>query len=136
MTACKAADQCVARMAPLVVVRFDQPHEFVAELRARGPTVEPLVRLTLVGLTRRGYRGSPLPGQDLWVHAGYLRRTGDLVQLVTLERFVGAWRDAAELDARTEQRANQVLQFIRASAAALGVELVAGRYEAAHQKSW
>ena len=135
MTACRASDQCVARMAPLVVVRFDQPHEFVAELRARGPTVEPLVRLSLVGLTRRGYRGSPLPGQDLWLYAGYLRRTGGLVQLVTLERFVGAWFDAAELDVPTEQRANQVLQFIRASATAIGLEVVAGRYEAAHQKS-
>jgi hypothetical protein len=72
-------------------VRFSRPVEFVAELRARGPTPEPLVRLTV--RTRRGrYRnGTPLPFQELLMHASYLRQIGGIMYLVTLEYGVGTW---------------------------------------------
>lgn len=62
------------------------------------------------------------------MHASYLRRTGEVVQLVTLECDVGAWHGVPELDAQTEQRANQVLELVRAAAAAAGLEVAPKRY--------
>ena len=126
MTARTASDQRPARTA-LVSVRFSRPREFVAELQARGPTLEPLVRLSRIGRQRR-LQGRLLSGQELWVHASYLRRTDDVVHLVTLECDVGAWHGVPELDAQTEQRADEVLELVRAAAGAAGLEVASGRY--------
>ena len=127
MTGGTASDQCPVPAAQ-VSVRFNQPREFVAELQARGPTLEPLVRLTLVGRRGQFRDGTPLPVQELSVHAGYLRRTGEVVQLVTLDHFVGDWWGIPEQDARTQERADQVLELVRAAAEAAGLEVAPGRY--------
>jgi hypothetical protein len=124
-----ASDQCPAPTAQ-VSVRFNQPSEFVAELQARGPNLEPLVRLTLVGRRGQLRDGTPLPVQELSVHASYLRRTAEVVQLVTLETFVGDWWGIPDQDARTQERADQVLDLVRAAAEAAGLEVAAGRYVA------
>jgi len=126
MTIGTTPDQCPAPTA-LVSVRFSQPREFVAELQARGPTLEPLVRLTLVGRSRR-LQGRLLSGQELWAHASYLRRTENLVHLVMLECDVGAWQGVPELDVQTQQRADQVLELVRTAAKTAGLEVAPGRY--------
>src|SRR5947209_8536241 len=105
----------------LVSVRFSRPREFVTELQARGPTLEPLVRLSLVGRTRRSRHGTPLSAQDLSVHASYLRQTGEVVQLVTLACAVGAWWGIPGQDAQTQQRLDQVLELVRAAAESAGL---------------
>ena len=126
MTGGTTSDQYPVPIAQ-VGVCFNQPREFVAELQARGPNLEPLVRLTLVGRSRR-LRGQLLSGQELWAHASYLRRTGNVVHLVTLECDVGAWHGVPELDAQTEQRADEVRELVRAAAGAAGLEVASGRY--------
>jgi hypothetical protein len=129
MTVGTASDQCPVP-TPQVSVRFNQPSEFVAELQARGPNLEPLVRLTLVGRRGQLRDGTPLPVQELSVHASYLRRTGKVVQLVTLETFVGEWWGITEQNARTQERVDQVLELVRGAAVAASLEVAAGRYVA------
>ena len=126
MTARPAADQGLGRTV-LVSVRFTRPREFVAELQARGPAPEPLVRLTHLLRPRRLGRRL-LSSQELVVHASYLRRTDTIVHLVTLECLAGIWQGVPELDVQTEQQATQVRELVRATAAAAGLETAPGRY--------
>jgi hypothetical protein len=130
MTLGTASGQCSVPTAQ-VNVRFNQPAEFVAELQARGPNLEPLVRLTLVGRRGQLRDGTPLPIQELLVQASYLRRTGEILQLVTLETFVGEWWGIPEQDAQTKERADQVMELVRDAVVATGLEVATGRYMAA-----
>ena len=74
---------------PLVRVLFSTTGEFVRELRARGPNVEPVVRATLT------WAPDPAgaPAYDVSVVATYLRRVGpDVVALTELRHYAGvAW---------------------------------------------
>ena len=126
MTARPVSDQGCAAKA-LVSVRFTRPREFVAELQARGPAPEPLVRLTRL-LQPRRFHGRLLTSQELVVHASYLRRTDTIVHLVTLECVAGIWQGVPELDVQTEQQATQVRELVRATASAASLEVAPGRY--------
>src|SRR3712207_7400323 len=55
--------------------------------------------------------------------------------LVTLECDVGAWHGVPELDAQTQQRADQVLELVRSAARVMGFEVAAGRYRSEEHTS-
>src|SRR4051812_31798902 len=93
-----AGDRGVTDPRPLVV-HFSNPDEFLAELRARGPNLEPVVRITF--RWTRDESGAPLV--HLTLLANYLRRLGDdpgggvVVSIVHLGRYVGAvWEEGRD----------------------------------------
>src|SRR5262245_12694443 len=93
-----AASSGVYGARPLAV-HFSNPDEFLAELRAREPNLEPVVRITF--RWTRDESGAPLV--HLTVFANYLRRLGDdpgggvVVSIVHLGRYVGAvWEEGRD----------------------------------------
>ena len=122
--------QTSSRAAPhLLRVRFNNPAEFAAELRARGPNLEPVVRLTY----RWAADANGLPLRHLSVVAGYLRRLpGGTVVATELVHYAGeVWRGLhEEASQRCQQRADGVRDHVARAAQELGLEVSAGVYTA------
>jgi len=112
---------------PVLRVRFSDPDEFAAELRARDPDVEKVVRVAF--RWRRDPQG--LPCRHLSVVAGYLRsaREGVLV-LSELVYYAGEVWDGLneEVSARTRERAEHARQVVARAADEQFVKLAAGVY--------
>jgi hypothetical protein len=68
----------------LLKVAFSQPDEFLDELRARPPDVEPVVRITGLWRSTAHY-----PLQHLYVVATYLRAAGGTPRVVELRHYLG-----------------------------------------------
>jgi hypothetical protein len=115
-----------------MIVRYTRVDEFVAELRRRPPNVDGLVRCTQV------VRPTELaPIALLIAEAGYLRvgRTehGPVVVPVVLRAPCGElWPEEFEQrrNRAVRDRADAMLDRVRAAAADLGLEVAGGRIEA------
>ena len=115
--------------ALIVGVQFGNLETFCEELAARGPNVEPVVRICQQ--VRRGHSEDhgPLPLEHVFGHVSYLRRSGDVLQILALHLYVGqrwmaaeATPDGAELQARI----NAVYDRVREHCQRLGYVLVDG----------
>ena len=112
---------------PRVRLAFSTTAEFVAELRARGPNVEPLVRATLWWV--RDPAGAPL--HELYVVATYLRRIApDVVALTELRHHAGTvWIESEGAPAPpAEQLARRLLATVEDAARELGAAVGRGAY--------
>ena len=114
-----------------LVVHFSNPEEFLAELRERGPNLEPVVRITF--RWTRDESGAPLV--HLTLLANYLRRLGDdpatgVVSIVHLGRYVGAvWEEGRdEVSDRCRAEADRLRSELTQAAEALGLRVGAGTY--------
>jgi hypothetical protein len=127
--AAEAAVPDEAPRAPVRRVRFVDPDEFVRELKARGPDVEPVVRLT------RRWRPDPagLPLRHLSVAAGYARRARGALVLYELDHYAGeVWQGLnGDASRRTLERARRTHGVVERAARGLGLEVAAGVYDAA-----
>jgi hypothetical protein len=120
-----------ARHGPPRVVRvaFSSPDEFLHELLARGPNVEPVLRTTL--RWQRDSDGAPL--HHLSVVATYLRRIAcDVVAVTELQHYVGpVW---SRLDDPASERcrasAQALLAVLESASRDLGVARAPGVYHA------
>ena len=127
-----AASETLHYGGPTVIVRYTRVDEFIAELRRRPPNVDGLVRCTLV------VRPTELaPIALLIAEAGYLRvgRTehGPVVIPIVLRAPCGElWPEEFEQrqNRAVRDRADAILDQVRAAAAALGPEVAGGRIEA------
>jgi hypothetical protein len=120
-----AAQPAAQPASGTVLVAFSNPDEFAEELNARGPNVEPVLRLTFRWAADRD--GGPLT--DLWVAASYLRRLdAGALAIVRLSHYVGAvWNERDDAPSRrVRERADQVRASIRRAAEAVGIEVRAG----------
>ena len=117
-----------------LVVRFSNPEEFLAELRERGPNLEPVVRITF--RWTRDESGAPLI--HLTLLANYLRWLGQLgddparavVSVVHLGRYVGAvWEEGRdEVSDRCRAEADRLRTELAQAAQALGFQVGGGTY--------
>ena len=113
----------------VVRVQFGNLETFCAELAARGPNLEPVVRICQQ--VRRGQddtRG-PLPVEHVFGHVTYVRRTADVLQLTMLHLFLGqrwAYADAMPDRAEVQARIDQLYDRIRDVCQRLGYTLVDG----------
>ena len=74
---------------PIVTIQFGNLDTFCDELAARGPNIEPVVRICQQ--VRRGESDShgPLPIEHVFGHVSYLRRTADVLQVIVLHLYLG-----------------------------------------------
>jgi hypothetical protein len=132
----KSEDALAGRAEPRLLVRFSSPAEFAAELRARGPNVEPVVRLTFRWTAASGAlplqaASGALPLHHLSVVASYLRRLSDGALVVhELTHYAGdIWRgiptDGSE---RSRARASEARDLVARTAEELGLDVCAGVY--------
>jgi hypothetical protein len=109
----------------VIKVRFNQPDEFIAEMRARGPNVEGLVRVTGMHEMTRTF-----PIGHLYVFATYVRRVGDVEQLVELRHYCGQVVGGPKRhDDAATTRADVVSDQLRAAIEEAGHQYAAGTYE-------
>ena len=116
-------------------VEFSDPTEFLDDLRARGPNLEPLVRVTFRKSSDPG--GAPIT--HLTLLASYLRHIdsgepSSVVEVVELARFVGSvW--AAGIDdpesAQARRQADQLRAALTTAIEELGYRVGGGTYLAA-----
>jgi hypothetical protein len=111
----------------VIRVTFSSPDEFLQELLARGPNVEPVLRATL--------RWSPdpqgAPFHDVTVVATYLRRVAaDLVAVTELRHYVGAvWTGLDDPGSRRcRAGARALLAVLDSAARDLGLNRADGVY--------
>jgi uncharacterized protein YndB with AHSA1/START domain len=122
-----AAMAAMAERGSHLLVRFSSPSEFAAELRARGPNVEPVVRLTY----RWAAGAGGLPVRHLSVVAGYVRRlAGGTVVVQELVHHAGdVWPGIATAGSeRARARAEEAHEVVARTARELGLEVSAGTY--------
>lgn len=112
---------------------FSSHEEFLDELRARGPNLEPVVRVTYRHTADR----SGAPFTHLTVLATYLRRIDDagpvpVVAVVQLAEYVGStWPGLADEESREcRERAEDVRAAITQVADELGYQAAPGVYAA------
>src|SRR5688500_14129441 len=114
-------DRSESERRPVLRVRFGDPEEFARELRARGPDVEAVVRLT------RRWRDDAhhLPLRHLAVVAGYVRRACGALVLYELVHYAGeVWQGMNEDASRqTLARAQRARDVVARAADERGVEL-------------
>ena len=120
-------------------LRFSVPAEFLAELEARPPNVDGVLRAT------REYQRSQMISclQRVSVVATYLRAEsprdgfpGREVYVVELRSFVGEYLASPAQDEQTEktrQRGDELLARLEAAAKEQGLEYRAGIYEPAER---
>jgi hypothetical protein len=115
--------------SPIVKVQFGSLDRFCEELAARGPNVEPVVRICQQVRAGQSDTHGPLLVEHVFGHASYLRQTADALHLTVLHLYLGQrWihatntPDRAELHARVDERYDRV----RSTRQALGLTLVDG----------
>ena len=117
----------LAQRHQVLRVHFTSAQEFVCELKAAGPDVEPVVRLTF--RSRRDPEGPPR--RHLSVVAGYLRqaRPGVLV-LYELVHYAGEVWDGLDesLSAQTFARASRAYDAVARAADEQSIRRAAGVY--------
>ena len=110
---------------PRVRVAFSTTGDFLAELRARGPNVESLVRATLWWVPDPA--GAPM--HELYVVATYLRRIApDVVAITELRHHAGTvWIESDTAPAQpSEQLARRLLGTVEDAARDLGAAVGRG----------
>ena len=115
--------------APVVGVQFGNLETFCDELAARGPNVEPVVRICQQLRQGQSDTLGPLPIQHVFGHVSYLRRTADVLQVTTLHLYLGqrwAYPDATPDRAEVQARIDQLYDRIRGACQSLGYTLVDG----------
>src|SRR5919201_1170736 len=92
---------------PLIInVQFGNLDTFCDELAARGPNVEPVVRICQQVRNAQSDTYGPLPIEHVFGHVSFLRRTPDLLQVTVLHFYLGQrWIYADNTPDRTEVRA-------------------------------
>ena len=112
---------------PVVRVTFSNPDEFLQELLARGPNVEPVLRTTLWWTPHLD--GAPI--HDVAVVASYLHRAAaDVVAVVELQRHVGeVWTGLESPGSRRcRASARALLAVLDSAARDLGLGRASGVY--------
>jgi hypothetical protein len=114
---------------PIVTIQFGNLDTFCDELAARGPNIEPVVRICQQ--VRRGESDShgPLPIEHVFGHVSYLRRTADVLQVSVLHLYLGqrwAYADQTPDRAEVKVRLDEVYDRVRERCATLGYALVDG----------
>ena len=107
-------------------VSFNSIQEFIAELQQHPPNVDSVVRLT------KSYRSSAVSPNiyEISLIAGYLRRTGQVVQVIELNHYCGEhWPHNDAMNDKVSGRADGFLEFIETKAKELGWTIGAGAYE-------
>lgn len=107
-----------------MTLRFNAVDEFLDELRAAGPNVEPVLRLTT-----RFRRNGGVPIVGLAVLASYLREVSGQVLCVSLVAEVGSQFPGGPMDNDTAVRRDHVYEQLREAATSLSLEIRAGSYE-------
>jgi hypothetical protein len=115
--------------SPIVSIRFGNLDTFCEELAARGPNIEPVVRICQQ--VRRGHSEDlgPLPLEHVFGHVSYLRRTEYVLQVTALHLYLGQrWAYPDPTPDRTEvtARVDQLYDRMRERCQALGYALVDG----------
>jgi hypothetical protein len=92
--------------APLMVsVQFGSLDTFCDELGARGPNVEPVVRICQQIRLAHSDTQAVLPIEHVFGHVSYLRRNGDVLQVTALHLYVGQrWATLMALLTRPKSR--------------------------------
>jgi hypothetical protein len=113
-----------------ILVRFGSPEEFLAELGARGPDVEPVVRLTRRFLPARSDTYGPLPYSHVQVVASYLRGWGGEVRIVELATYCGQrWPGLpGPTNDGTDAMSDRIMALVQGRAESLGYAVAAGVY--------
>ena len=115
--------------AAVVGVQFGNLETFCDELAARGPNVEPVVRICQQLRQGQSDTLGPLPIQHVFGHVSYLRRTADVLQVTTLHLYLGqrwAYPDATPDRAEVQARIDQLYDRVRGACQSLGYTLVDG----------
>jgi hypothetical protein len=114
---------------PIVSIQFGNLDTLCDELAARGPNIEPVVRICQQ--VRQGHSDThgPLPIEHVFGHVSYLRRGADVLQVTALHLYLGqrwlyvhASPDRAEVQARIEELYDRVREVCQR----LGYTLVDG----------
>lgn len=104
-------------------VKFNNPEEFIEEMKARLPDNPHPVRVT----NRFSAWREISKVHNVTVVATY--RRGDII--VLLEKYCGAdWSSGSEEDEKVHARAEDVQRRVREAAQAMGLGIAAGVYEA------
>lgn len=114
---------------PIVKTQFGNLDTFCDELAARGPNLEPVVRICQQVRPGHSDTHGPLPIEHVFGHVSYLRRTADVLQLVVLHLYLGQrWIYADNTPDRAEVRAriDELYERIRSVCQALELALVDG----------
>jgi hypothetical protein len=115
--------------SPIVSIRFGNLDTFCEELAARGPNIEPVVRICQQVRPAHGQDGRSLPIEHVFGHASYLRRTADVLQIVALHLYLGQrWAYAEPTPDRAEvtARVDRLYDRLRECCQMLGYALVDG----------
>jgi hypothetical protein len=114
---------------PIVKVQFGNLDTFCDELAARGPNVEPVVRICQQVRNAQSDTHGPLPIEHVFGHVSFLRRTPALLQVTVLHLYLGQrWVYADNTPDRAEVRAriDDFYERIRGVCRTLDLELVDG----------
>ncbi len=116
-------------LTPLVKVQFGNLDTFCEELAARGPNVEPVVRICQQVRQGQSERHGPLPIEHLFGRVSFLRRTGHLLQVTVLHLYLGqrwVYPDETPDRAEVRRRIDDFYDRIRSVCETLDVALVDG----------
>jgi hypothetical protein len=107
-----------------VIVRFNDPDEFISEL-AKGPaTLDSILRVTVQ------YKATQMTPaiQHISVIAGALRKYDGVLQLIELTRYCGDYW-GREFERRALDKADEVMKQLERRAPVFGLTIRAGAYE-------
>ena len=113
----------------IITIQFGDLDTFCEELTARGPNVESLVRICQQVRSGENQTHGPLPIEHVFGHVSYLRRTAEVLHVITLHLYVGQrWMYADQTPDRAEVRAriDELYDRIRTTCDTLGLTLVDG----------
>lgn len=116
-----------ASTTPIVTTRFGNLDSFFDELTARGPNIEPIVRICQRLRTGHSNEHGLLPIEHVFGHVSYLRRMADVLHVTVLHLYLGQrWIYADETPYRAEVRArvDELYERVRSVCQRLDLTLV------------
>ena len=114
---------------PVVRVQFGNVGAFCQELAARGPNVEPVVRICQQVKQGHSDNLGPLPIEHVFGHVSFLHRAADVLQVTVLHLYVGqrwAYTDDTPDRAQVRVRIDELYDRVRSTCESLGYTLVDG----------
>ena len=114
---------------PIVRIQFGNLGAFCEELAARGPNVEPVVRICQQVKQAHSASLGPLPIEHVFGHVSFLHRAADVLQLTVLHLYLGQrWANADDTHERAEVRSriDELYDRVRSTCESLGYTLVDG----------